>query len=619
MLGRSLGGRPLGGWPRGLHRVGARASGGGGDPSLQLYYNYLLNSASTISQSVRKGPVPIKTIAGNAMSFDSSGNLAYAPHQLCENANLGTRTGDLPSGWAWTTETGSIAWTDPGTYSQGVFTVSTERQELVNAVTVVASTTYTAFAYIEESAITSGAATILAVTGTNGTDGDITDTDWDFLGGVAGWYAVGFTMGADTEIDLTIGAGVGGNAVGSVTMSRPGIIKGLIPDVGVNVPAKLSGEPLGRWLGTDDGDEPLYDQPRFAHNPADSNAQLGLLMEEARTNLCLQSEDLETSWTATNGGVSANAAVAPDGNTTADQFDADGGGSSYMQQTSKVTVTDSVPVAVSIFAKYIDNQWISLRFTDVTGTPRVSFDIQNGVKGTETGSITGSIEDVGGGWYKCSAVATSTATTIAVRFYLATSTSVLGTPASGKGAYLWGAQIEEGAFITSYIPTTTASVTRAKDVPPTTTDLSWFNENAGTMFVQATMPVITNSTSYLMEVDDGTSSDGFILWFDSDELINFDSINSGGDNGGVDGASAITAETVFKGIAAYAQDDVTTYTDGTVTAGPDSAADFPLGDSMVNMRLGQDESGGSSFNGHIQTVKFWNVRKANAFLDAETT
>ena len=62
------------------------------------------------------------------------------------------------------------------------------------------------------------------------------------------------------------------------------------------------------------------DIPRFDHNPV-TGAPLGLLIEEARENLCLQSEDFATTWAdsaVTPVGVSTNTTVAPDGNTTAD-------------------------------------------------------------------------------------------------------------------------------------------------------------------------------------------------------------------------------------------------------------------------------------------------------------
>src|SRR3990167_8421863 len=49
----------------------------------------------------------------------------------------------------------------------------------------------------------------------------------------------------------------------------------------------------------------------------------GYLAEGARTNLCLQSEDLATTWTNTRSTESTNAAVAPDGATTADKIVSD--------------------------------------------------------------------------------------------------------------------------------------------------------------------------------------------------------------------------------------------------------------------------------------------------------
>ena len=57
-----------------------------------------------------------------------------------------------------------------------------------------------------------------------------------------------------------------------------------------------------------------------------------------------------------------------------------------------------------------------------------------------------------------------------------------------SGIYLWGAQLEEGAFPSSYIPTTTAAATRSADVASITgTAFSgWYRQDEGTFYGEAT-------------------------------------------------------------------------------------------------------------------------------------
>src|SRR5690606_28444125 len=63
----------------------------------------------------------------------------------------------------------------------------------------------------------------------------------------------------------------------------------------------------------------LANNPRKDHHPI-TRAVRGLLVEEARTNLCLQSEDYATTWTPTNVTIGANETIAPDGTVTADKL-----------------------------------------------------------------------------------------------------------------------------------------------------------------------------------------------------------------------------------------------------------------------------------------------------------
>jgi hypothetical protein len=207
------------------------------------------------------------------------------------------------------------------------------------------------------------------------------------------------------------------------------------------------------------------DQPRFDHGTL-SRQSLGLLVEEERTNLLLRSEELDNAyWVGVNITITANVATAPTGNLTADRVT--GSGVLTTQSKTSGSVTAGLgAVAVSFFAKYESHKWLQLFFNG-DGTPWANFDVETGAVGATGANTIATITPVGSGWFKCVLIkaAVSDAAVTGCRFVLVdTSNSGRNANSETTGSLLlWGAQLEVGAFPTSYIPTTTTALTRPVD------------------------------------------------------------------------------------------------------------------------------------------------------------
>jgi hypothetical protein len=184
-----------------------------------------------------------------------------------------------------------------------------------------------------------------------------------------------------------------------------------------------------------------------------------LLLEPQRTNLVLRSEEFNLTWSSIRLSVTPNATIAPDGNTTADSLiENTATGARILRQYVNTTVS---LYTFSVYAKANTRNWIYLS-NSITGA--TFFDLSNGTIGSTPGSVTASITNVGNGWYRCATVLTGRIDSILFDIGLSTGNNISSYTGDGvSGLYVWGAQLEAGAYPTSYIPTTTASVTRNVD------------------------------------------------------------------------------------------------------------------------------------------------------------
>lgn len=249
------------------------------------------------------------------------------------------------------------------------------------------------------------------------------------------------------------------------------------------------------------------DTPRFDYNPTTLVCR-GLLIEESRTNLIASSSDYANAFWGKNGvTVTANAVNGPDNTLSADLLTGTGGGCRIdttvafgagstisMSWFIKKKTADVVQTEINTFGGANPTAGGQIQYTFSTNTAVV-------VGGTFT-NVTSTVYP--NGWVRVTGTFASSAshTNGIIYQYAASGWAVTGE------TYLWGVQIEVGAFVTSFIPTTTASVTRNADVATMTgTNFSdWYNavEGAFQITCQSNRYGVGNAAVGLC-VSDGTN------------------------------------------------------------------------------------------------------------------
>ena len=251
---------------------------------------------------------------------------------------------------------------------------------------------------------------------------------------------------------------------------------------------------------------------RFDYNPT-TLASLGLLMEESRTNLVLQSENHPSaSWSKTGLTVASASNTNPSGAATSNLVseDASVGLHRMFQSTAYVSGTS---YSISCFLKYAGRQFVAITHPAVAANGVAIFDIQNGTITLSQAGITSSITAYPNGWYRCVVNGVSTTTGGSSHIIQGSTTGGVLTGSysglNGAAFYIYGSQVEAGAFPTSYIPTTTASVVRSGDACSITgADFTGFyNQSEGTIVGSGStnQPIIISGT-VLFKAFDGTDN-----------------------------------------------------------------------------------------------------------------
>jgi hypothetical protein len=175
------------------------------------------------------------------------------------------------------------------------------------------------------------------------------------------------------------------------------------------------------------------------------------------------------------------------------------------------------------------------------------------------------------------------------------------------------AQLEAGAFPTSYIPTTTATVTRAADVASITGSnfSSWYNQTEGTVFAEvAVAQPNTGGNQFVFRTSDNTYNNAVAINIPGQAQLS--TASSGTFDGSANSVANLVANVSAKISAAYATNNLGISLNG-ATAITDTSATMPTGLNRAD--IGSDHAGFNRVKaGTIKRLTYWPVRLADPTL-----
>jgi hypothetical protein len=359
------------------------------------------------------------------------------------------------------------------------------------------------------------------------------------------------------------------------------------------------------------------DTPAIEYNT--DGTYKGLLVEPASTNICKQSEDINTTWSPNvNATTTQDTEETPDGDASSKYIklvdnNTGGGatGSVYVQQSFS-GLTGGAKYTASVFLKADGLNWAILQANNYDGSSDAYqyLDLLNGALGTGSLIDDSTIEAYPNGWYRCSITWTQGAgdTSFDLRIYVANSDGDATVDLDGTSSiFVWGAQVEASPIATSYIPTTTASVTRNKDDINLTGASDLIGQSEGTLYIEVDWRYATGTFQFLIDVN--STGNQIAIYNDNSALIkmravanNVSATDQGVSSSGYSGIQKIAF--------AYKTDDFELYRNGSSISSDTSGSFAALG-TVTNIDLGQQGNQNLHANMWIRAVALYKTRLTN--------
>tara|TARA_R110002049_G_scaffold309180_1_gene518137 strand:- start:25500 stop:26753 length:1254 start_codon:yes stop_codon:yes gene_type:complete len=337
-----------------------------------------------------------------------------------------------------------------------------------------------------------------------------------------------------------------------------------------------------------------------------------LLVEPQSTNLVTYSEDFSNeSWIKRQSTLVLNSSISPSGTNNMTKIiinngvDASSAGAGVRKS---LTISSATTYTYSYYVKKAEWNGINLLASTSSGSCTGQFDIENGVvtntiSNGDFTNVLAKIINFGEDIYRVSLTFTSGVDTSLVIFLWGFNDNPLNDVGDGtSGLYIWGAQLEEQSYSTSYIPTSGATATRVAETVSKTGLENYINSSEGVLYLNS-KALFNNGTFRNISLSDGTSNNRVLFYYSS----NTNQIGYSVEVGGVSQAGGVFTVTDITDFNHYAikwkENDFALWVNGVEVLTDVSGSVFPT--NTLN-RLGFDNSSAGNFLGALKDLRVYN-------------
>ena len=344
-----------------------------------------------------------------------------------------------------------------------------------------------------------------------------------------------------------------------------------------------------------------------------------LLLEPQRTNILPRSEDFSDSdWTKFDVSVTLQSGVSPDGTSNYYKL-IEGTGSSEHYIEDGVTPANG-GFSFSVFAKADDYDVFTLRPVHIGSNQGATTDVRFNLTGNGSFSnvpshATASITKLGNGWYRCVVNVSLTGNVTSLKHRIQLRNNGNAYQGDGqRGIYVYGAQLEQGSYSTSYIPTSGSTVTRSADAANGAGTADDFNDSEGVLY--ANIAALANDLTYReLGISDGSTDNRVLLSYTNISNQISGTVRVGPVSQGIMNYTSSSILNENKVCIKYKLNDCSLWVNGFKVA-IDTSVPMPTGLSELAF---DDGGGGSDFYGNAKEVIVFNEALSDTELEALTS